>query len=75
MSTEHIDILVDAHALVEKMLVLADRTPGQLVSIFNDGGSLKIGVLDQMSDDLEDDWYFNPVPLEQFLDRDLPATA
>lgn len=75
MNAEHIGIIADARTLVEKILELADRSPGQPVSIFNDEGTMRIGVLGQMADDLEDDWFFTPVALEDFIDRDLPATA
>lgn len=53
---------LDPRLIVDALVALANRYPGQPVALVDDGQDVKVGILDLYEPD-DDDWFFRPVPL------------
>jgi hypothetical protein len=59
----------DADKIVQAIIALAERFPGQPVAVVADGkGKIEAGVIG-LIDPTEDDWFWNPVPLGDLPER------
>jgi hypothetical protein len=64
----------EAEQIVEKLIELARENPGQPVAIVNDAnGGLMAGVMSLLPE--EDDWMFDPIPLDQLIEGTQTAGA
>jgi hypothetical protein len=59
----------NAEKIVDLMVGLAERFPGQPVAVIDEGGELKVGVL-SLCDPAPDDWFYNPVPLVSLAEKE-----